>query len=408
MPNLKNPFARPFNIKNSVYAMESADKDTVDLTFYGDVVAEQPIDWWTGEPIEGNYISMDAFMKDLDRLSSCKNIVIHMNSYGGDCMAGFAIHNKLREFSRSGKKLTCIVDGVAMSSASLIMSACDTVKVNPTSLVMVHKCWTSVFGGYNADELAKMAEQNATYDKAIASAYVRKTGISEEEILQMMGETTYLTGAEAVEKGFADELLEGSEPVQISASADGQMLFVQNKRLRLAPGTAAPDYIPTMTEVSTASAQPGAANNTKKPDNPGNPKGGKTMTRDEFKAQYPDMYAEIVAEATANNAQASADAVAAERQRIAGIDEIAGLYSSDAVNDAKYGEGACTAGELALRMAKEAAKKGASFMNALEADSQASGTQNVQSAVAEPTPTDDHHDMTEAEVKGFMANIFKK
>lgn len=403
MPNLKNPLSRPINIKNTAYAMASADKDTVDLTFYGDVVAEQPVDWWTGEPIEGNYINLDEFLKDLDRLNSYKNIVIHMNSYGGDCMAGFAIHNKLREFSRGGKELTCIVDGVAMSSASLIMSACDTVKLNPTSLVMIHKCWTALFGGYNADELVKMAEQNAAYDRAIASAYTRKTGLTEDEILQMMGETTYMTGAEAVDKGFADELLEGAEPVQIAASADGHTLYVKGKQLQLAPDMAAPDYVPT--KVSTASHKD-AANNTKTPDNPG--KGGKTMTRDEFKAQYPDMYAEIVAEATANSAQASADAVAAERQRIAGIDEIAGLYSAEAVNEAKYGEHACDAGELALRMAKEASKKGASFMQSVIDDNQASGAQAVQSAVAEPTPTDDHHDMTEAEIKAFMAETFKR
>ncbi len=407
MSNLKNLLSRPLSIKNTAYAMASADKDTVDLTFYGDVVAEQPIDWWTGEPIEGNYINLDEFMKDLERLDSYKNIVIHMNSYGGDCIAGFTIHNKLREFTRNGKSLTCIVDGVAMSSASLIMSACDTVKVNPTSLVMIHKCWTTLFGGYNADELIKQAEQNAAYDRAIAGAYTRKTGLTEDEILQMMGETTYLTGAEAVEKGFADELLEGAEPVQIAASADGHTLYVKGKRLQLAPNMAAPDYIPTQGKVSTASPKD-AANNTKQPDNPGNPEGGKKMTREEFKAQYPDMYAEIVAEATANSAQASADAVAAERQRIAGIDEIAGLYSAEAVNDAKYGENACTAGELALRMAKEASKKGASFMQSVIDDNQASGTQSVPSAVAEPTHTDDHHDMTETEVKDFMANIFKK
>ena len=407
MPNIKNWLSRPLSIKNAAYAMSSADKDTVDLTFYGDVVAEQPIDWWTGEPIEGNFISLDGFLKDLERLNSYKNIVIHMNSYGGDCMAGFTIHNKLREFSRNGKNLICIVDGVAMSSASLIMSACDTVKVNSTSLVMIHKCWTTLLGGYNTDELMKLAEQNAAYDRAIASAYTRKTGLAEDEILSMMGETTYLTGAEAVEKGFADELLEGVEPVQIAASADGHTLYVNGKRLQLAPDMAAPDYIPTRDKVSTASTKD-AANNTKQPDNPGNPEGGKVMTREEFKAQYPDMYAEIVAEATANSTQASADAVAAERQRIAGIDEIAGLYSAEAVDSAKYGENACTAGELALRMAKEASKKGVSFMQSVIDDNRASGTQDVPSATAEPTPTDGRHDMTEAEVKDFMANVFKK
>lgn len=408
MKNLKSVFSKPLNIKNKVYAIESAGNDHVDLTFYGDVVVEQPIDWWTGDPIEGNYIILNDFLKDLDRLDAFRNITIHMNSYGGDCMAGFTIHNKLRELSRAGKKLTCVVDGVAMSSASLIMSACDTVKVNPASLVMIHKCWSTLLGGYNADELLQMAEQNSTYDKAIASAYVRKTGLSEDEILQMMAETTYMTGSEAVEKGFADELIEDAKPVKISASVDGQKLYVQGKCLRLAPGMVAPDFIPTASMVSTASDNAEAENNIIKPDNPGNSEGGITMTKDELRAQYPDLVAEIVADASAVNAEATNSAVNAERQRIADIDQIAGLYAADAVNEAKYGKTACTAGEFALRMAQEAAKKGTSFMADVAADSKESGAEAVPSAVAEPTPTEGEHDMSEAEIKNFMSSIFKK
>lgn len=408
MKNLKSVFSKPLNIKNNVYALESAGNGDVDLTFYGDVVVEQPIDWWTGAPIEGNFIILNDFLEDLDRLDGFKNITIHMNSYGGDCMAGFTIHNKLRELSRAGKKLTCVVDGVAMSSASLIMSACDTVKVNPASLVMIHKCWSTLIGGYNADELLQMAEQNSTYDRAIASAYVRKTGVSEEEILRMMSETTYMTGSEAVEKGFADELIDDAEPVKISASADGQKLYVHGKCLQLAPGMVAPDFIPTASMVSTASVKTDAENNITKPANPGNSEGGITMTKDELRNQYPDLVAEIVADASASNAEATNNAVNAERQRLADIDQIAGLYAADAVNEAKYGATACSASEFALRMAQEAAKKGASFMADVADDSQESGTEDVPSAVAEPTPTTDEHDMSETEIKDFMSSIFKK
>ena len=413
MPKL-NLFSKPLNIKNKVYAMQSVDKDTVDLTFYGDVVESQPFDWWTGKPKEGNFIILDEFLKDLERLNSYKNITIHMNSYGGDCIAGFVIHNKLREFSRDGKKTTCIVDGVAMSAASLIMSACDIVKVNPASLVMVHKCWNFLFGGYNADELSECADQLSSYDKAIASSYARKTGMSEAQILQLMSDTTYMTGKEAVEKGFADELIEDAEPIQIAASADGSMLYVQGKELHLAPGMVAPDFIKTIDDSQnktvTTAVNETAENNNLQPDVTGNTtEGGTVMTKDELRAQYPDLVAEVEADAKAENTQAIENAVNEERQRLSAIDQIAGLYPSDAVQEAKYGKTACSAQELAFRMAQDAAKKGNTFMQDLAKDSASSGAEDVATTSADPIPNmNDNAEMSEKDVKAFMTSVFKK
>ena len=414
MPKL-NLFSKPLNIKNKVYAMQSVDKDTVDLTFYGDVVESQPFDWWTGKPKEGNFIILDEFLKDLERLNSYKNITIHMNSYGGDCIAGFVIHNKLREFSRDGKKTTCIVDGVAMSAASLIMSACDTVKVNPASLIMVHKCWNFLFGGYNADELSEHADQLSSYDKAIASSYARKTGMSEIQILNMMADTTYMTGKEAVEKGFADELIEDAKPIQIAASADGSLIYVQGKELHLAPGMVAPDFIKTIDDsknnmVTTAVDNETAENNNSQPDVTGKTtEGGMVMTKDELRAQYPDLVAEVEADAKAENAQAIENAVNEERQRLSAIDEIAGLYPSDVVQEAKYGKAKCSAQELSFRMAQDAAKKGNTFMQDLAKDNTSSGAESVIATSSETISSmNDNAEMSEKDVKAFMASVFKK
>ena len=106
-----------------------------------------------GNPVDGQFVLLDEFLADLETIKGCKSITIRMNSYGGDAGVSNTIHNRLREMGRDGAQLICIVDGVAMSGGSLIMCACDTVRVNPSSLIMIHKCWTLLFGGYNADEL---------------------------------------------------------------------------------------------------------------------------------------------------------------------------------------------------------------------------------------------------------------
>lgn len=126
------------SIQRPCYAMATTDGQSADITMYGEIVEEQPVDWETGEPIPGQYIIESEFLDDLNRISGCDNIIIHMDSLGGNAGVSILVHNKLRDLAAKGAKLTCIVDGVAMSGGSLIMCACDTVKVNPSSLVMIH------------------------------------------------------------------------------------------------------------------------------------------------------------------------------------------------------------------------------------------------------------------------------
>ena len=361
------------NINRPFYTMATIENNEAEITMYGEIVEQRPRDWW-GDEVEGQFIIAEEFLEDLKQVEGCTAITIRMNSGGGDAGASIMIHNRLRDLSAKGVKLTCIVDGIAMSGGSLIMCACDTVKVNASSLIMIHKCWSFLFGGYNADEMRQMADANDAYDKAQAAIYVRKTGESETKILHMMADTTYMTGKEAFEKGFADEVLD-EEPLQIAASADGRTLYVGQRAMHLAPGMFAPDSIPTV----EAGAVPVETNTNQATE------GGKTMatTVEELRAESPELVSEL-------EAAVRADATRAEQERLQGIDNIAGLFSADMVREAKYGETACTAQELAFRAAQEAAKNGQTFLANLEADAQASGAGEVPAAPApEDTPIEE-------------------
>lgn len=227
------------SIKKTAYALASVDGRSAELTMYGDIYAARPTDW-NGDPVEGDFILLDDFLADLKEIEGCTSLLIRMNSYGGDADVANTIHNRLRELSRGGMEIRCIVDGVAMSGGSLIMCAADSVEVNPSSLIMIHNAWSFFFGGYNKDDLLEAAACMESYDKMQATIYQRKTGLSEAEILGMMAETTYMTGREAVEKGFADKLIEDAEPLRIAASADGHSLYIGSRTMHLAPGMTAP------------------------------------------------------------------------------------------------------------------------------------------------------------------------
>lgn len=99
------------------------------------------------------------------------------------------------------------------------------------------------------------------------------------------------------------------------------------------------------------------------------------MTKEELRAQHPDQVAEVEAEARA--AVDTTAAVQAERDRLAGIDEVAGLFDPELVREAKYGDAPCTAAELALKAAQKAAKQGSKFLADAHADAAASGATGV-------------------------------
>lgn len=383
----KAPSSTPMvSIQRPCYAMASTDGQSADITMYGQIVDTQPTDWWTGEPIPGQYIIESEFLSDLQQVEHCSEITIRMDSVGGDAGVSILIHNRLRELAAKGTKLTCIVDGVAMSGGSLIMCACDTVKANPSSLVMIHKCWSLIWGNYNADELRKAADANDAWDKSQVSIYKRKTGLSETVLLHMMSDTTYMTGKEAVEKGFANELLDDAEPVEISASADRQTIYAKGHALHLRPGTKLPGNIPMAKAAAPATA---TANTPAAPAAQSNEGGQSTMANNANPT---------TATPAAENPQTAVDAaVSAERNRLAEIDSVASLFDPALVQEAKYGKTACDARELAFRAAKAAAAQGHEFLKNLAADNQASGAQGVE-AVPGASATGDPESLPDATV----------
>lgn len=417
---------KPISLNREFYTLASSDGISAELTLYGDIVEERPIDWWTGEPIEGNFIVQSEFLSDLEAVKNCKSLTIRINSAGGDAAVSVLIHNRLRELAMNGMKLSCIVDGVAMSGGSLIMCACEDVQVYPSSIIMIHKCWAFLYGGYNADELREAAVRQDAIDKAQVGIYARKTGMSETQLLHMMGNTTYMTGRDAVDKGFADGLLDGD--VAIAASADGRSLFVHGREMHLKNGLFAPDFVRTAEEGEPASEGENGITGEDPEDiehqvgepaepetdpavSPGNPgsEGGEDMTLEEFREQNPEEARRIDEAQAAAVAAAENNARAAERERLRGIDAIAASVGDPAmVEEARFGETACDARELAFRAMQKSAAQGANAFRAMQNDVKASGAAAVnpvppvEDKPVIPKTAEEQMNAARAEVKSLL------
>lgn len=159
--------------------------------------------WWDDE------ISPKMFHDELAAYSG--DVTVRINSPGGDVFAGIAIYNALVEHDG---KITIKVDGLAASIASLISMAGDDIVMLPGSMMMVHQPWTVAMG--NADEMAKVSADLKKIGESMIPIYTNRTGLSEERVLELLKDETYMTGAEAVELGFATEAVEAKTSMSAS------------------------------------------------------------------------------------------------------------------------------------------------------------------------------------------------
>ena len=389
-----------------------------ELELYGEIVESQPTDWW-GDPIKGSWIIQDDVLTELKSLKTAgaKKLRLRINSLGGDAGVAITIHNRLREMSAEGMEIRCVIDGVAASGGSLIACACDEVEVFGSSLFMIHKCWGFLFGGYNADELRAEARARDAWDQAQINIYHRKSGISETVLSHMMSDTTYLTGQEIVDRGFADVLSEG-EGAKVAASADGRSLLVNGMRMHLAPGMTLPESVPvekdqpeTSEDENTPTVSTGETpediENQNMPAGTGEEGGNQTMATNlnELRTENPELAAQVEADVRAGLTADTNAAVEAERNRLREIDAISALYGDEAVQAAKYGDHPMTAQELAYAQAQAAAQQGTAFAAAMQDDA---AQANAVPAAATKADEDDEIDVEAAAKADYKAFIERK
>ncbi|WP_448196703.1 ClpP-like prohead protease/major capsid protein fusion protein [Pseudomonas putida] len=166
----------------------SSQRGVVDLMLYGEIGA------WG--------ISANQFARDLKALGDVSQINLHVHSPGGDVFEGMAMYNLLRNHPA---RVEGTVDGLAASMGSVILMAANVIRIPENAMIMVHRPW-GIQGG-DAEEMRRYADLLDKVEDSLVAAYTNKTGKTADEVKTLLAAETWMTGAEAVELGFADELV---------------------------------------------------------------------------------------------------------------------------------------------------------------------------------------------------------
>lgn len=340
----------PFGVTQDKFwnFIPATDTKPPELLLYGAISSQQS--WWEDRVTPGK------FNQELSALGEdVPEIVVRINSGGGDVFAANAIYTRLKDHSA---KITVKIDGWAASAATIIAMAGDTIKIARNGVFMIHDPAMTVWDTFKAEEFEKMAEELKVIKQSIVNTYAMKTGRPEQEISDFMAEEKWWTGDAAVENGFCDELMfEESKTVVENANR----IVVNTIPIDISGFKTVPKALLDSKDYPQNNKQE------KEEEKRMEPKDTIT-TIDALKAAYPGLVADI------ENA-----AKKEERERIKGImDMVPDGYESIA-EDAMF-QNPVTAEAVAVKIIAEQKKQGGKYLEDRRKDAENSGANGVGTA----------------------------
>ena len=319
-----------------------------EMLLYGPIASQRS--WWEDR------VTPAQFNQELAAIGDVEELVVRINSPGGDVFAAHAIYCRLRDIDA---KITVKIDGWAASAATIVAMAGDVIQIPRNGVFMIHDPAMTVWDTYKAADFEKLAQELKVIKQSIVNTYAGRTKMKDEDIAAMMQEETWWTGDQAVEKGFCDSIMFEAEPQTVIENA--RKVIVNSVPLDLSRFKT----VPTM--LLNSPAQGGLQNI-----EPKDEKGGKGTMDEKIKtvpaleAAYPDLVNQIRTEA-----------VNSERERIKSIMDTAPAGYESIVEDALF-KNPVDAGQVALKIVAEQKKAGAKYLAAVAKDAEASGVDGIE------------------------------
>lgn len=348
-PRNKNEIQRFWNF------VPDEENNRAEMLLYGEI---SEYSW------HGDEITPRVFNQELKDLGDVDEIIVRINSGGGDVFAAVAIYTRLKEHKA---KISVKIDGWCASAATIIAMAGDTIEISISGVFMIHDPLVGLIGYYNTTELGNIVKELEIIKQSIVNCYMTVTEKSEEEIKSLMtNEGEWFTGEEAVKAGFCTSVMFTDVDTEIE---NAEKVIINSVPIGLERFATIPKELLGYANSHNNSHKTKVKN-----------KEESNMTLEELKKNYPDIAdahkTEILAD-TGRNAEADIKtAVATERARMKAIDDMTLPGFENLANKAKYEE-PITAEEFAMQIIAKQKKTGQAFLSDRQEDVDNSGIKKV-------------------------------
>jgi len=203
-------------------------------------------------------ITPKMFKDELYAIGQGGPVLLKVNSPGGDVIAASVMRSILSEYPG---EITARVIGMAASAAVAVTTAAKTVQILDTAYMMIHDPAVVVFlAMLDIETLGKLRDDLKNIKDGLVPTYAARTGLSEDKISRMMADETWMSARQAVEYGFADQVIEGGQ-----AAIQNKVAFVNCLRnyAHVPPALLQADP-PENIPPAADSSQPAAADETER------------------------------------------------------------------------------------------------------------------------------------------------
>lgn len=328
--------------------MSAEDSTTGELMLYGEIVQDYG-KWYKDQyPEDKSATDFDKAIKEL-KSKGVKKLNLRINSPGGIVTEAVAMRAIL--VGAGFEEINVNIEGMCASAATLIASIPTAhVAIHPGAEYMIHNPWTLAWG--NANDMEKTIDHLRQLEATSRAFYVTKTGQSDEQIKEWMDAETWFTAEQAVEYGFADELVKETaddNALPAAACVTSREMAVMRDIYKAIPGNIVerPENEPIRHGIPETSGEPSEINQTKEETT----MDIKDLTMEELREGNPDLIDQIKQEA-----------VEAERERLSDIDALTVPGYEELAEQAKAN--GTSALEFQKQIVAAMRKKGADFLKA--------------------------------------------
>ncbi len=136
-------------------------------------------------------------------------IWLHINSTGGDPFSAFAVYDQIKQLPTP---VYSIAEGQVNSAATIISVGCHARFCQPSAFMLIHSPASLNWGWYTHTELENETRFLETVTNQMIAHYAKHSKLDGDTIRSYMDRDWWMTAAQMLEYGFADEYLEGDQP----------------------------------------------------------------------------------------------------------------------------------------------------------------------------------------------------
>lgn len=188
------------------------------IKLFGDVTSDEWV--WLYELFGLPCCSPKTVRDAIAELPEGEDLILEVNSPGGDAWAGFEIFGLLQAL---GERTEAHIIALAASAATTITSACARVLASPVAQIMIHQPYVGVYDSMNNEDAQRLLNFLDSVKAAIINGYMVKCGgkTNRRTLEKLVDNSTWMPAQDAITLGLVDGLLDTTEETAAMITAGG-------------------------------------------------------------------------------------------------------------------------------------------------------------------------------------------